>query len=214
MSSVQATPERPRGNFVLALRRPAVVLLPLVGGLLATMASSPAQAGPTLSAVAAPTAAAAAARPSQCPDPFPVARVRAGMQGEGLTVTRGRTPQRFRVKVLGVLPNALAPGRDIILIDTSDLPGKRVIRQGGGIWAGMSGSPVYIGDKLLGAVSYGFTLAPSTIGGVTPAEDMYDVLRYRRAGTGAAAAAEPQKVAIPQSLRSRVAAAGAPAKAT
>ena len=50
--------------------------------------------------------------------------------------------------------------------------GKHVISQGGGIWAGMSGSPVYIGGKLAGAISYGFSNGPSRIGGMTPARQM------------------------------------------
>jgi hypothetical protein len=54
----------------------------------------------------------------------------------------------------------------------SDEPGSTFIAHAGGIWAGMSGSPVYVGGKLIGAVAYGLTAGPSFIGGVTPAEDM------------------------------------------
>ena len=45
----------------------------------------------------------------------------------------------------------------MIIINVTDLPGGHVIDQGGGIWGGMSGSPVYVDGKLLGAVSWGFT---------------------------------------------------------
>ena len=65
----------------------------------------------------------------------------------------------------------------MIVIEVSDLRGRQVISAGGGIWAGMSGSPVYIDGKLLGAVGLRLLLAsPSTIGGVTPAADMLDLL--------------------------------------
>ena len=98
------------------------------------------------------------------------------MTGQGLTVVRGATPQPFAVEVLGVLEDGIGAGRDMIIIEVSDLPGREVISAGGGIWAGMSGSPVYINGQLLGAVAYGFSAAPSPIGGVTPAADMLDLL--------------------------------------
>ncbi len=113
-----------------------------------------------------------------CPPPVPLNTVKAGMIGEGLTVVKGSTPEPFKVEVLGVLKDGISAGRDMIIINATDYTGKHVIDQGGGIWAGMSGSPVYVGDKLLGAVSYGFTNSPSPLGGVTPAQDMVDVLGY------------------------------------
>ena len=98
------------------------------------------------------------------------------MVGEGLTVVSGSTPVPFKVDVLGVLDDGVGVGRDMIMIKVSDYDGQHVIDQGRGIWAGMSGSPVYVEGKLLGAVAWGFTSSPSAIGGVTPAEDMLDVL--------------------------------------
>ena len=88
----------------------------------------------------------------------------------------GSTPMPFKVDVLGVLDDGVGVGRDMIMIKVSDYAGQHVIDQGDGIWAGMSGSPVYVGGKLLGAVAWGFTSSPSAIGGLTPAEDMLDVL--------------------------------------
>jgi hypothetical protein len=146
------------------------VLLALVAGSL----SAPAQAAP------APEVAAV-----ECPTAVPRSAVVAGLVGEGLTVVTGTEPQPFRVEVLGVLKNGIGAGRDMIMIKVSDLPGREVVSQGGGIWAGMSGSPVYVDGQLLGAVSYGFTSAPSPIGGLTPAADMLDVLDL---GGGARAA--------------------------
>ena len=103
-----------------------------------------------------------------------------------------RGPRRHPAAVRGRDPracstNGIGAGRDMIIIEASDLPGRNVISAGGGIWAGMSGSPVYIDGKLLGAVSYGFSASPSPIGGVTPAADMLDLLEpaeldRRRAG--------------------------------
>jgi hypothetical protein len=135
--------------------------------LLATSLSAPAHAEP---------AGSSAGTSTDCPAPVPMSSVVPGMTGEGRTVVRGTTPESFDVQVLGVLPDGIGAGRDMIMIKVSDRPGGHVVDQGGGIWAGMSGSPVYVDGKLLGAVSYGFTFAPSPIGGLTPAADMLDVL--------------------------------------
>jgi hypothetical protein len=133
--------------------------------LLATSLTAPAHAEPVSGAAS-----------TDCPDPVPMSSVVPGLTGEGRTVVRGSTPESFDVQVLGVLPDGIGAGRDMIMIKVSDRPGGHVVDQGAGIWAGMSGSPVYVDGKLLGAVSYGFTLAPSPIGGLTPAADMLDVL--------------------------------------
>ena len=61
------------------------------------------------------------------------------MLGTGWTVSEGRDPEPFDAEVLGVLPDAIAPGRDMIVVDTSS----PAITDAGGIWFGMSGSPVY-----------------------------------------------------------------------
>ena len=144
----------------------SAVALTLIAGLL------------TVPASAEPVGPAAVPIPSEtdCPGIVPTSSVAPGMTGQGLTVVRGATPQPFAVEVLGVLENGIGAGRDMIIIEASDLPGRQVISAGGGIWAGMSGSPVYINGKLLGALAYGFSVAPSPIGGVTPAADMYDLL--------------------------------------
>lgn len=156
---------------------------------------------------AAHAAPAAGVGAVECPTAVPMTSVAAGMVGEGLTVVTGSEPQPFEVEVLGVMKNGIGAGRDLVLIKVSDLPGREVISQGGGIWAGMSGSPVYVGGRLLGAVSYGFTSSPSPIGGLTPAADMLDVL-----GLGGAQAARTEvtapasHVALPTATRKAVAA--------
>jgi hypothetical protein len=128
------------------------------------------------------------------------------MTGEGHTVVRGTTPQAFAVEVLGVLPNGIATGKDLIVIEVSDVAGGHVIDQGGGgIWAGMSGSPVYVGGRLLGAVAFGFTGANSPIGGVTPASDMVKLLDLSAPAARSAAVSEARTVTLPAPLRSEVA---------
>lgn len=153
----------------------SAVLLAVLGGALAV----PAHAAPVTPGVSVP----------DCPDTVPVSSVTTGMVGQGLTVVTGKTPSPFKVEVLGVMKNGIGAGRDLIMIKVSDLPNQHVIDQGAGIWAGMSGSPVYVDGQLLGAVSYGFTLAPSPIGGLTPAADMTPLL-----GLGGAAAQRPENV--------------------
>lgn len=137
-----------------------------VGALVTIMAGS----------LLAPAHAETKAAAAPCPSPVPIADVQTGMKGEGLTVVTGSTPQPFDVEVLGVMTDGIGAGKDMILIKVSDQPGRHVIDQGGGIWGGMSGSPVYVNGQLLGAVSYGFSLAPSPIGGLTAAADMLDLL--------------------------------------
>jgi hypothetical protein len=124
-----------------------------------------------VSAIGAPAAAAAICTQ---PSVLPVSQLKAGMKGTALTVVQGRSPVSFNVEVLGVLPDGIAPGIDFILIKTSG----RVIDATGGIAAGMSGSPVYVHGKLVGSISYGFSAADQTIGGVTPIEPMLEVMNY------------------------------------
>ncbi len=111
-------------------------------------------------------------------------KIRAGMKGHGLTVFQGTAPERFDVEVLGVLHNAWGVDSDIILIRCS---GKNLEHTG--IAAGMSGSPIYIDDKLIGALAYGFTFAKAPIAGVTPIAEMLPVAeRAGRAPAGKGAA--------------------------
>jgi hypothetical protein len=97
---------------------------------------------------------------------FPLANVRPGMTGYALTVFSGTKPDRFKIKVVSVMRGFL-PKQDIILIRAED---PRV--EFSGIAAGMSGSPVYIDDKLVGAVAYAWSFAKEPLGGVTPIEAM------------------------------------------
>jgi hypothetical protein len=156
-----------------------------------------------LGAWAAPAPAqAAAAPPAPCPAAVPVSEVTAGLTGTGYTVSSGTTSQPFTARVIGVLKDGIAPGLDLIIVET-DSP---AIQAAGGIWAGMSGSPVYTGDgRLLGAVAYGLSAAPSRIGGLTPAEEMLKVLGF----PSAANPQLPARVRLPKSLQQRIAGTGA-----
>ncbi len=154
-----------------------------VGTLAGPAHADPVDPGPVASAAAI-----------DCPAPVPAAEIAPGMVGEGWTVVRGSTPEPFRVEVLGVLTDGIGAGRDMVMIQVSDLLGHEVI-DGHGIWAGMSGSPVYVNGKLLGAVSYGFTNAPSPIGGLTPATDMNKLLGVSSA-TAAKAEARSAKTKV------------------
>lgn len=130
-----------------------------------------------MSVVAAGSAAPAAgqvATPADCPQPVPISEVQRGMTGVGRTVVSGREPETFSATVLGVLRDALGPGRDMIVAEVSS----PAIDAAGGIWAGMSGSPVYVGDRLLGAVAYGLSEEDTSVAGLTPAEDLLNLLQY------------------------------------
>src|SRR6266403_3860858 len=93
-------------------------------------------------------------------------QLKPGMKGYGLSVFKGTKPERFEVEVIGVLKNAL-PKQDMILIRMSgqDLEKHKVI-------AGMSGSPIYIDGKLIGALAYGWTFENEPLAGVTPIHNM------------------------------------------
>lgn len=122
--------------------------------------------------VSAPTPAQSVVA-GDCAQPFPVADLVADQAVNGLTVSRGTTPDAFTGTVLGVLKDGINPGVDMIMMRLTNPEIDRV----GGIWAGMSGSPVYAEDgRLIGAVAYGLSFGPSTVAGVTPFEAMDDYL--------------------------------------
>src|SRR3712207_6428611 len=133
-----------------------------------TVAAVAGAVGTTAALTAVTTVAAQSAPPaSDCAQPFPVASVTDGQPVHGLTVSDGTTPEPFTGEVLGVLEDGIAPDLDMVIVDL-DSP---AIQAAGGIWQGMSGSPVYASDgRLIGAVAYGLSYGPSPIAGVTPFE--------------------------------------------
>ena len=139
---------------------------------------------------------------SECPTILPLGQVTTGMKGTAVSVVRGRTPSTMSAEVLGILRDAVGPGRDIIIADLSG----PTVTAAGGLWAGASGSPVFFRsggqDKLAGAIAYGLAGGGSTLAGLTPAEDMQALL-----GLGADAAAATAAVKIPTALAARIAGA-------
>ena len=96
------------------------------------------------------------------PEIYPLAQVHRGQTGYGYTTFQGTKPERFTFEVVSVVPNYL-PKQDLIFVKSDDpkmqLPG---------FWAGMSGSPLYIDDKVACAFSYGFRFNKIALGGCTP----------------------------------------------
>ena len=140
------------------MRRQAVVLFALLLALGAP--------------VLAQTAPAASARKVEY---FPLEDIRAGQKGIARTVFSGSEPQEFGVEVLGVLSGYPAPRQSVII---ARLSGPQVDRTS--VFAGMSGSPVYIDGKLVGAVAYAFPFAKEPIAGITPIKNMIDM--FERGG--------------------------------
>ena len=105
-------------------------------------------------------------------DIMPLDQVKPGLRGVWRTVVSGTDIEEFEMKVLGVAQNFVGPQRAIIICEALD-PENIV----SGPVAGMSGSPVYIGGKLIGAYAYGFTWPKEqAIFGVTPIQHMLEVL--------------------------------------
>jgi hypothetical protein len=126
--------------------------------------------------VAVCPAAAQTADTSAGPPPsnggfFPLSQVHRGLVGTAWTVFTGTKPEPMEVEILGILRGARGPGHDMIL---AQLHGAKP--EYTGVVAGMSGSPVYIGDKLLGSLSYRIgQFSKDPIAGITPIEQMLEV---------------------------------------
>lgn len=102
-----------------------------------------------------------------------VGEIRPGMKGEARTVLKGQTVVGFPVTVVSVLPKKGIP-RHLILIRAEG----PLMEKTGGIAAGMSGSPVFIEGKLVGAIGYGWDFSDHRLGLVTPIEDMASVFEW------------------------------------
>jgi hypothetical protein len=110
---------------------------------------------------------------------MPLDDVRPGMVGVGRTVFAGEKQEEFQAHILGVLRNVIAPKRDLILARLAGGPLART-----GVIAGMSGSPVYIDGRLIGAVSYALgQFATEPIAAITPIGEMIDATAARTAPT-------------------------------
>src|SRR5688500_17538093 len=121
---------------------------------------------------------------------FPLEDVRAGMKGTARTVFTGSETEEFGVEILGVLPGFRVPRQSAII---ANLSGPNV--QKTGVFAGMSGSPVYIDGKIVGAIAFSFPFSREPIAGITPIKQMIDLFDK---GTENAKPKEPRPVSFAQ----------------
>jgi hypothetical protein len=120
--------------------------------------------------VVAAVAGLAATAPTAQTAFFPLDEVRPGMIGVGRTVFEGSTIEEFKVHIIGVLKNVVGPSRNLVLARLEGGPLEKT-----GVIAGMSGSPVYIDGRMLGAVSYQLgQFSKEPIAGITPIAEMMD----------------------------------------
>src|SRR4029079_10371566 len=107
---------------------------------------------------------------------MPIDEIKPGMVGIGRTVFEGTDLEEFKVHILGVLRNIQGPHRDLILARLEGGPLAKT-----GVAAGMSGSPVFIDGRLIGAVSYSIGAFPTeAIAGITPIAEMKDATEMPR----------------------------------
>jgi hypothetical protein len=118
------------------------------------------------------------------PSIFPLKDIRPGQSGIGKTIFSGSKVEDFRVEILGVLEN-LGPKQSIILARLSGGPLDKT-----GVMQGMSGSPVYIDGKLVGAVALAFPFSKDSIAGIRPIEEML-AINEPRGATPATASLAP-----------------------
>src|SRR5229473_5710813 len=103
--------------------------------------------------------------------------IRPGMVGIGRTVFDGTHVEEFRANILGVLENVIGTHRTLILARLEGGPLANT-----GVIAGMSGSPVYVDGRLIGAVSYSLgRFSKEPIAGITPIAEMTDSTRFNDA---------------------------------
>ncbi len=101
---------------------------------------------------------------------FALEDLKPGMKGTARTVFSGSETQEFGVEVLGILPGFPGPRQSAII---AKLSGANVEKTG--VFAGMSGSPVYIDGKIVGAIAFSFPFSKEPIAGITPIKQMIDL---------------------------------------
>jgi len=128
---------------------------------------------------------------------YPLREVRAGQRAVGKSVFRGTRVESFHLEVLGVL-HKFDGTRSIILARILDGP---VVTRKTGVIGGMSGSPVYIGGRLAGAIALTWPWSKEPIAGITPIEEMLVALdeepaaREQPRPAGGGALKEPLRLA-------------------
>src|SRR5262245_57088062 len=100
---------------------------------------------------------------------IPFSEIKTGMKGIGKTVFSGTRIDDFEVEVIGTLEK-IGPKRNLILVRLSGGPLANT-----GVLSGMSGSPIFFGDRLAGAVAYTWGFAREPVAGVTPIQEMLQV---------------------------------------
>ncbi|MET0649216.1 MAG: SpoIVB peptidase S55 domain-containing protein [Pyrinomonadaceae bacterium] len=106
---------------------------------------------------------------------YPLEDVRVGQKGVARTVFAGAEPEEFNLEILGVMPGFPAPRKSVII---AKLSGAQVERTS--VFAGMSGSPVFIDGKLVGAIAYAFPFSKEPIAGITPIKQMIEMFEQGR----------------------------------
>jgi hypothetical protein len=123
---------------------------------------------------------------------FPLEEIRPGMKAVARTVFSGSKPEEFGVEILGVLPGFPGPRQSAII---ARLTGENAERTG--VFAGMSGSPVYIDGRLVGAIAFSFPFSKEAIAGITPIKQMIDIFEQGQ-GRGTRSPQEPRAVSFTQ----------------
>lgn len=118
-----------------------------------------------------------------------------GQKGYGITVLKGAKIERFQAEVLGVLKNG-SPGRDLVLCRLAGLDLERT-----GVIAGMSGSPIYIDNKLVGAIAYAWAHGKDPIAGITPFSQMHSFAESFERRQLADKPKEPIRVGLREPIR-------------
>ena len=180
------------------LRLAALVVFPCV-------AFSPAFLPAQISSQAA-AAQSAASPPPSSGGFFPLSELKRGMTATAWTVFAGSKPEPMAVEILGVLRGVRGPGHDMIL---AQLHGAKP--EYTGVVAGMSGSPVYIGNRLLGSISYHIgNFSKDAIAGITPIKDMLEVRDLPIGGPLEQARNAPETTAPASSFTNSIPAISAP----
>jgi hypothetical protein len=131
---------------------------------------------------------------------MPIDEIKPGMIGVGRTIFEGSEMKDFKVHILGVLKNVQAPQRNLILAKLEGGPLAET-----GVIAGMSGSPVYIDGRLIGAVSYSIGAFPKEpIAGITPIAEMIEATSDTGARRGTAAQARLELPVTPERLAAAI----------
>jgi hypothetical protein len=150
----------------------------LLLSLLVAWSASPSIAQTSAKATTqAPAAGKAAGKAGSQPTDqfFPIEQIKPGMKAVGYTVFEGSEPRQFELQILGVMKGFPNPGQNAVL---SKLLGDEL--QHIGVFQGMSGSPVFIEGKLVGAVAFGYQFAKDPIAGITPIQQMIELFEQKQ----------------------------------